>query len=1756
MSEDDDWKSLPTIGKVQHAQWKARVQGYTEAVKLFSSQTSENAPIFNEYVGLMKKFVMDSNAIAQESAMDAVLAFVENASVATKCASDLCTALVTKGLSATRAKTKEKAVECLMQLVELERHETVCEELLKGLGNKNPKLVAVCLQTLREILSLFGPKVISLKPLVKEFSRLFDDRDKNVRNETKNVVVEIYRWIGQGNKSLLADLKPVVVSEITALLNDLPPEKPVPQRFLRSQRPMPEASSHSEAGKDSGSAATDPEYSAALDEQLDPDEFIKPVEVLSRIPNDFWTLITEKKWQDRQQALESVLQLTNVPRIVPGDFGELVRTLLNVLNKDTNVVLVTLAAKILGQLANGLKKKFSPYAQQTVTSCLAKFKDRKPTLVAALRDTIDAAARSVTLDTIVEDVVAALAHKTPGVRAEAALFLDRAFARCTPAVLTKKLLKAFTVPLCETSKDTVGDVRENSFSALGTAMKVVGAKQIEPFLNDLDALRMGKIKEYCEKATQQQPPAPAKPASAAPPTTTGTMAPKPLRRAAPPSQKPAAAVPDDEPSDRTDGGDTTTQSSAAPPSPKRKPAKVTVVKETLLPDDPSHQEACDLVLPPDVLGLLASKSWKERQQALNDLQQAIRAAKNIGGSNGVLEEALTAVAKVCTDANKILSKAAVVLLGEIAQALPGAEAARHLNFSDLLFLLFVVQLENAYLRSELLRWLTGVLTDLPANYGKQLPSEFAPNLMPHIFSSMEDRNPDARKHAQLAVPQLIRVLGWDAVSKAANRLKATSKDTVMPHLEKARESVAAAVQESAATTTSSKTAAVKKVVRGKKQESITSLPTTDAEDNSSSPPSTAPPARSGRRKTEVKKGATVAPPPASKVADEPPASTCILQANKAAKAARLADEKKRKLLKWDFDTPSRDHVQQLNQLFLAAGASPDFHALIFHADFKQHVKGIDQLTQLLDSAEGEEATVVNIDLILRWIVLRFFETNPVVVGRCLDYLTKLFSRLSESGFALSEYEAAAFLPYLVMKAGDAKDAVRQSVRGLFKLIVNCYPPARLFVFLSNGIRSKTNKTRQECLDEIGSLIDRFGVSVCQPSVATALKAVSQQIGDRDSGVRSAALNALVSAHAIVGEQLWKMIGSLPDKDRSMLEERIKRAMRQPAGGFNEVPDSRPSTMQSTRDRRDPSDTRQSAAPTRAPPKWTEPVSAAKERARAMLSELGDLSPEKAPTLPDLIQLDADITDLFKPIEIPTFKTQSRQPVLNALLRTSPDTASAITMVVTAISSSDLLSSCHALAEIDMVLRDEKWYLLLDHVNEILMLITMQLKQVTTRYFSDPSVSEDQLRTLIRCHLSTLDSLFTRPTLGREASREILRELIQSLLRLMLDERTVDIPDGENVIRSVNSLCVRIISSANHTRVLSALIRLLHECVSNNDYTSRFTKSVMRSLWRITKGMDTSVSSYALDVILLDCHHFFKAFPSASWKTRTSDIPIRTVKTLLHVLCQLYGSSILDFMDSIPNKEDSELEAYLNRTLKALSKAPSGVRARRGTGTENRGDAAIPTAAAREKLTEIFKKIGSKNPEQGLNELYDFTQEHPEVDLSQFLSKSSDIFQTYVRQALKNIAVERARQSKRASFGGDVDQLRSSVPSRLNGTISGSDLALPGGDIVDLQSVDPKIFMNRLAVLRRELGMGGVSTTDVVDQSPGLLGDTRYDVNDTVLKNAVENTLRDLVNPSQVNAGSNDSKGAPSPPDSRPVISAHELLDFKRRLERIKSGQPV
>jgi cytoskeleton-associated protein 5 len=62
--------------------------------------------------------------------------------------------------------------------------------------------------------------------------------------------------------------------------------------------------------------------------------------------------------------------------------------------------------------------------------------------------------------------------------------------------------------------------------------------------------------------------------------------------------------------------------------------------------------------------------------------------------------------------------------------------------------------------------------------------------------------------------------------------------------------------------------------------------------------------------------------------------------------------------------------------------------------------------------------------------------------------------------------------------------------------------------------------------------------VCIPSKVFPL--ITQQVGDRDPGVRNAALGVIIQAYSIIGDTVYKHLGRLNDKDRSLIEEKIKR----------------------------------------------------------------------------------------------------------------------------------------------------------------------------------------------------------------------------------------------------------------------------------------------------------------------------------------------------------------------------------------------------------------------------------------------------------------------------------------------------------------------------------------------------------------------------------------------------------------------------------------
>lgn len=61
---------------------------------------------------------------------------------------------------------------------------------------------------------------------------------------------------------------------------------------------------------------------------MDPYDLLDPVEILSKLPKDFYEKLDAKKWQERKEALDSLDNLLkNSPKLESGDYADLVRAL-------------------------------------------------------------------------------------------------------------------------------------------------------------------------------------------------------------------------------------------------------------------------------------------------------------------------------------------------------------------------------------------------------------------------------------------------------------------------------------------------------------------------------------------------------------------------------------------------------------------------------------------------------------------------------------------------------------------------------------------------------------------------------------------------------------------------------------------------------------------------------------------------------------------------------------------------------------------------------------------------------------------------------------------------------------------------------------------------------------------------------------------------------------------------------------------------------------------------------------------------------------------------------------------------------------------------------------------------------------------------------------------------------------------------------------------------------------------------------------
>jgi hypothetical protein len=450
-----------------------------------------------------------------------------------------------KGLVSTRPAAKASALEALLLCVELDKSDPVIEELLPTLSHKVPKVVAASLAAFTAIYHNFGCKIVDPKQTLKALPKVFGHADKNVRAESQNLAVELYRWLREAIKPLFwADLKPVQQADLEKLFETVKQDPtPKQERFTQAQQNAMAAASAAPAGDhdvEQGGEEFEEEEEAVV---VDAFDLAEPVDALKKVPADFHDQLASSKWKDRKEALDALYNVLNVPRIKDGPYDDIVRGLAKSM-KDANVAVATVAANCVDVLARGLRNGFAKYRSTIMVPMFERLKEKKQSVADALGQALDAVFSTTTLSECLEEIFEYLKHKNPQIKQETVRFLVRCL-RTTRTVPAKAEQKAIADAGTKLLTESAPAIREGAAEILGTLMKILGERAMNPYLDGLDEIRKTKIKEYFGtaevKAKERPKPivAPPKPAAPAARKVVGKKPGVGLKKLAPAAAPPA-----------------------------------------------------------------------------------------------------------------------------------------------------------------------------------------------------------------------------------------------------------------------------------------------------------------------------------------------------------------------------------------------------------------------------------------------------------------------------------------------------------------------------------------------------------------------------------------------------------------------------------------------------------------------------------------------------------------------------------------------------------------------------------------------------------------------------------------------------------------------------------------------------------------------------------------------------------------------------------------------------------------------------------------------------------------------------------------------------------------------------------------------------------------------------------------------------------------------------------------------------------------
>lgn len=264
---------------------------------------------------------------------------------------------------------------------------------------------------------------------------------------------------------------------------------------------------------------------------------------------------------------------------------------------------------------------------------------------------------------------------------------------------------------------------------------------------------------------------------------------------------------------------------------------------------------------------------------------------------------------------------------------------------------------------------------------------------------------------------------------------------------------------------------------------------------------------------------------------------------------------------------------------------------------------------------------------------------------------------------------------------------------------------------------------------------------------------------------------------------------------------------------------------------------------------------------------------------------------------------------------------------------------------------------------------------------------------------------------------------------MIDNKIMSFNEGDQLIKAINIVTLRLLELSNQTTSYCALVKLLNEsCNQEASYnSSKYLELVMKCIWRQIRRLSSNGTSNEpliaqIDTakVLQEIHTFLTLYPSSSWQNKQSDLPLRTVKTLLFHLAKAKQGKIIEDLESINVPQDSEIKIYIVKLFKngfqlTNSNSNGNVTNANGSGKNDSFGMGRPTGGDGgdkvSQLRAIVKRISTEQSKESLLELYHFKQQNSDVDLDKYFEKSTGKLKAYIQENLRVIEQEEVSKGR-------------------------------------------------------------------------------------------------------------------------------------------------